>query len=77
MAEAVRVQQDADPELDREAMIMMIPRYLWDVLCMQAKAENTTPAMILDQALQDYLGTKGAKEAVDHLWNVAKRNGGV
>lgn len=68
---AVVVPSEGSPELDQEAMIMMIPGYLWEVLTLQAAAEGTSPGMVLDQALRMYLEAKGSKEAVEKLWQVA------
>lgn len=81
MARAVSVQEDLDetrdPDLDQDAMILMIQRYVWEVLCIQAKAEGTTPAIVLDKALKAYLEEHGAEEAVQYIWKVSRESRGI
>jgi hypothetical protein len=59
--------------LDQEAMILMVPGYLWNVLLKQAHAEGTTPGTVFSKALEGYLKEHGADEAVSHLWSLASK----
>lgn len=73
MAKAILSEPERDEALDREAMILMVPGYLWNVLVKQAKAEGSTPGVVFAKALKGYLEKNGSKEAVDHLWSLAER----
>jgi hypothetical protein len=74
MAKAILSEPEREEALDQEAMILMIPGYLWNVLVKQAKAERSTPGVVLSKAMKGYLEQYGTKEAVDHLWSLAERN---
>jgi hypothetical protein len=73
MAKSILSEPERDDALDREAMILMVPGYLWNVLVKQAKAEGTSPGVVFAKALKDYLERSGSKEAVDHLWSLVER----
>lgn len=74
MAKAIISEPERDEALDQEAMILMVPGYFWNVLVKQAKAEGSTPGVVLAKALKGYLEQHGGQEAVDHLWSLAERS---
>lgn len=57
-----------------DAMLMIIPRAMWETLIRQGRAEGTGPAQVLDKALRAYLETNGSQETIEYLHRVA--NGG-
>lgn len=74
MAKAILSEPERDEALDQDAMILMVPGYLWNVLVKQAKVEGSTPGVVFARALKEYLEQHGSKEAVDYLWELAERN---
>lgn len=72
MAKAILAQPERDPVLDRDAMILMVPGYLWNTLVRQAKAEGSTPGSVFSKALVNYLKEHGDQEVADYLWSLAK-----
>ncbi len=80
MAKAEAVEQPehtfVEVELERsgDAMIMLIPRSMWETLLKQGNAEGIGPAQVLDKALWGYLEAKGSPEAVAYLHAVAERS---
>jgi len=73
VAKAILSEPGRDPALDQEAMVLMIPGFLWNVLVMQAKEEGVSPGAVFSKALEMYLKEKGNDEAVMYLWDLAKR----
>jgi len=72
MAKAILAETERDPALDREAMILMVPGYLWNTLVMQAQAEESTPGQVFSKALMEYLKQHGTEDVVTYLWSLAK-----
>ena len=73
MTKAILAEPERDPALDREAMILMVPGYLWNTLVMQAKAEGSTPGNVFSKALINYLKENGTEDVVSYLWSLAER----
>lgn len=61
-----------------EAMLMMVPGYVWETLVRQAEAETertgskVTPGTVLDRALRSYMEGHGEPEAVSYLHSLAQ-----
>mgnify|MGYP001819429257 CR=1 FL=1 len=72
MAKAILAETERDPALDREAMILMVPGYLWNTLVMQAKEEGSSPGAVFSKALEAYLKEHGSQEVADYLWKLAR-----
>lgn len=72
MAKAILAETERDEALDREAMILMVPGYLWNTLVKQAKAEGSTPGVVFSKALENYLREHGDQEVADYLWSLAR-----
>lgn len=73
MAKAILAETDRDPALDQEAMILMVPGYLWNCLVKQAKHEGTNPGAVFSKALANYLKEHGDQEVADYLWDLATK----
>lgn len=54
-----------------DAMLMLIPRAMWETLLIQGRSEGLGPAQVLDRALRRYLEEHGSREAVAYLNRVA------
>lgn len=72
MAKAILHEDEGAAALDHEAMVLMVPGYLWNVLVKQARAEGTTPGVVFSTAVKEYLEKHGSKEAVDYLWSLVR-----
>jgi len=70
-----RVEHDDDLEQVKqagEAMLMMIPRALWEVLLLQAEHDHITPGAVLDRAVRGYLEREGDPRALEYLKSVSR-----
>jgi len=72
MAKAILSDDGRDEALDQEAMVLMIPGYLWNVLVRQAKAEGSNPGVVFSKALTNYLQEHGSPDAVEYLWSLTR-----
>jgi hypothetical protein len=77
-AEAVEPEEGIPAIVERagEAMILIIPRAMWETLVLQGQAENLPPGRVLDKALREYLEKHGCQEAVDYLFRVSGQKQG-
>ncbi len=77
-AEAVETPEQTflEEELARagDAMLLLIPRVMWETLLLQGEAEGMGPAQVLEKALRSYLEADGSPRAVAYLHAVAKRS---
>jgi len=73
MAKAILASEEREPALDQDAMILMVPGYLWNTLVKQAKAEGSNPGAVLSNALAAYLKEHGDQEVADYLWSLVER----
>lgn len=77
-AEAVESEEGVPEIVERagEAMILIIPRAMWETLILQGRAENLPPGRVLDKALREYLERHGCQEVVDYLFRVSGQKQG-
>jgi len=75
--------QPRDPILDvDDAVPLIIPMAMWEILIYQAEIEKCAPGEVLDRALRDYLEANGGermkalKVHVDRKGQSVARNGG-
>lgn len=73
MAKAILAEPERDEALDQEAMILMIPGYLWNTLVRQAKAEGSSAGQVFSKALVNYLKEHGDPGVVDYLWSLERK----
>ena len=72
MAKAILADEHREEALDQDAMILMIPGFLWNILVKQAHSEGSTPGDVFAKALKGYLKEYGSKDVVDYLWSLSK-----
>lgn len=72
MAKAILAEPERDEALDQEAMVLMVPGYLWNVLVQQAKLEQSSPGAVFSKALANYLKEHGDSAVADYLWSLAR-----
>lgn len=71
MARPVRIEQ-SDIERAGEAMLLLITRSTYETLARQAEAEGTTPGVVLQKAIAEYLGKHGSEDVLGYLRQVAE-----
>lgn len=70
-AEAVDVDETAEMIAGAgDAMILLIPRSMWETLLLQGRADGLQPAQVLDRAVREYLEKHGSEEVVRYLRKV-------
>lgn len=65
------IEDESDIARAGDAMLLIIPRAMWETLLIQGRCENTGPAQVLDKALRQYLEANGSPEAVAYIHGVA------
>lgn len=59
-AEAFQPQRDPVEDVE-DAVPLIVPMSMWEILIYQAQVENCAPGEVLDRALRDYLEANGGE----------------
>jgi hypothetical protein len=58
-----------------EAIPLIVPVFLWEILVLQAEEENCSPGEVLDRAVCQYLDENGGERAKALKLELEKRQG--
>ena len=79
-AESFRPQRDPVDDVE-DAVPLIVPMAMWNILILQAEVEECSPGEVLDRALRDYLEADGGermralKEHMERGKSIARRVG--
>lgn len=79
-AESFRPQRDPVDDVE-DAVPLIVPMAMWNILILQAEVEECSPGEVLDRALRDYLEADGGermralKEHMEQGKSIARRVG--
>lgn len=59
MPKATPARRDEGPAKSSDAMLLMIPSSMWELLVAQAQVEGRRPGDVLDDAVSSYLRERG------------------
>ena len=67
----MKVTHQDEQDSAGDAMLLMIPRLMWDVLVIQSRHEGLSAGMTLEKMFRKYLEDQGSQEAIQRLHDAA------
>lgn len=67
-------QEEEDQGGAGDAMLLMIPRVMWEALVIQSRSEGLSVGMTLEKMFRRYMEASGSDEAIRYLHDVSGRS---